>query len=85
MMMGELDYSGFRDKAGYLSSDMEGLAITVFIIFCITMSLVVNNLLVGEKKTSTQYMLRLELQAYKPKMISLYCFSFLRLAWQSVI
>ena len=47
MMMGELDYSGLRERAGYLSSDMQTIVIIVFIIFCITMSLVANNLLVS--------------------------------------
>ena len=47
MMMGELDYAGLREKAKYLPSDMTNIAIAVFIIFCITMALVVNNLLVS--------------------------------------
>ena len=46
MMMGELDYSGFRVHADKLPGDTGPIAITVFIVFCITMSLVVNNLLV---------------------------------------
>ena len=47
MMMGELDYAGLREKAKYLPSDMTNIAIAVFIIFCITMALVANNLLVS--------------------------------------
>ncbi|CAB4015812.1 transient receptor potential cation channel subfamily A member 1-like isoform X2, partial [Paramuricea clavata] len=47
MTMGELDYTGLREKAEYLSDDMQTIVILVFIIFCITMSLVVNNLLIG--------------------------------------
>ncbi|XP_028398467.1 serine/threonine-protein phosphatase 6 regulatory ankyrin repeat subunit B-like [Dendronephthya gigantea] len=47
MVMGELDYSGLRQKSCSLTQDMQDIAIIVFVIFCITMSLVVNNLLIG--------------------------------------
>ena len=46
MMMGELDYAGFRDHASHLPDDMEAIAIVVFIVFCLIMTLVINNLLV---------------------------------------
>lgn len=46
MMLGELDYTGYREKAALLSSEMETVAILIFVVFCFTMSLVVNNLLV---------------------------------------
>ncbi|XP_028398575.1 transient receptor potential cation channel subfamily A member 1-like [Dendronephthya gigantea] len=47
MVMGELDYSGLRQHASELPSDMEYIAIGIFIVFCLTMALVVNNLLIG--------------------------------------
>lgn len=46
MVMGELDYLGLREHARNLPSDMEYIAIGIFIVFCLTMALVVNNLLV---------------------------------------
>ena len=46
MMMGELDYAGLRVHASRVSGDMEAIAIVIFIAFCLTMALVVNNLLV---------------------------------------
>jgi hypothetical protein len=46
MVMGELDYTGLRDHASKLPADMEVIAIAVFVVFCLTMALVVNNLLV---------------------------------------
>jgi hypothetical protein len=50
MMMGELDYSGLRFNAKKIPTDMEIVAILIFIIFCLTMALVVNNLLVCKTK-----------------------------------
>ena len=47
MVMGELDYAGLREKSDLLTEDMQTITIVVFIIFCVTMSLVVNNLLVS--------------------------------------
>ncbi|XP_046847527.1 transient receptor potential cation channel subfamily A member 1-like [Xenia sp. Carnegie-2017] len=47
MLMGELDYSGFRHRTELLTMGMEYVAIGVFIVFCVTVSLVVNNLLIG--------------------------------------
>ena len=47
MVMGELDYSGLRSDANELPFDMESIAIAIFIVFCLTMALVVNNLLIG--------------------------------------
>lgn len=46
MMMGELDYESFRESAIDLPRDMERVAIIIFVVFCVTVSLVVNNLLV---------------------------------------
>ncbi|XP_046849284.1 transient receptor potential cation channel subfamily A member 1-like [Xenia sp. Carnegie-2017] len=47
MMMGELDYEGFRESVIPLQPDMERVAIIIFVVFCVTVSLVVNNLLIG--------------------------------------
>ena len=47
MVLGELDYTGLRQQASNLKTDMNVIAIVVFVIFCLTMSLVVNNLLVS--------------------------------------
>ncbi|CAB4010974.1 transient receptor potential cation channel subfamily A member 1-like [Paramuricea clavata] len=47
MVMGELDYTGLRYHASKLPDDMEVIAIAVFVVFCLTMALVVNNLLIG--------------------------------------
>ena len=52
MLMGELDYSGFRHRTELLTMGMEYVAIGVFIVFCVTVSLVVNNLLVSELSTT---------------------------------
>ena len=46
MTMGELDYAGLREHARKVPEDMGIIAIVIFIVFCLTMTLVVNNLLV---------------------------------------
>ena len=50
MVMGELDYAGFRSQANELQADMGDITLIIFVIFCVTMSLVVNNLLVSRWK-----------------------------------
>lgn len=49
-MMGELDYAGLRYHAQKMPDDMGIIAIAVFIVFCLTMTLVVNNLLVSKER-----------------------------------
>ena len=54
MVMGELDYSGYRESGSSLPPDLEIVSILAFIAFCFTMTLVVNNLLVSYRKVDRQ-------------------------------
>ena len=47
MVMGELDYAGIRSHAEDLESNMTDITLFIFVVFCFTMTLVVNNLLVS--------------------------------------
>ena len=47
MVMGELDYAGIRSHAEDLESNMTDITLFIFVVFCLTMTLVVNNLLVS--------------------------------------